>query len=105
MTINKAQGQSLKQVGIYLPCPVFGHGQLYVALSRSGNPSKTKIYMPQITGLQGKFEGKEGYYTKNVVYQEVLSTVHTTNNNPVVTILGGGGVIDLEISLLKIKNN
>ena len=47
--------------------------------------------MPQITGLQGKFEGKEGYYTKNVVYQEVLSTVHTTNNNPVVTILGEGG--------------
>ena len=47
--------------------------------------------MPQITGLQGKFEGKEGYCTKNVVYQEVLSTVHTTNNNAVVTILGGGG--------------
>ena len=42
MTINKAQGQSLKQVGIYLPCSVFGHGQLYVAPSRSGNPLKTK---------------------------------------------------------------
>ena len=56
-----------------------------------GNPLKTKLYMRQITGLQGKFEGKEGYCTKNVVYQEVLSTVHTTNNNPVVTILGGGG--------------
>ena len=37
MTINKAQGQSLKQVGIYLPCPVFDHGQLYITLSRSGN--------------------------------------------------------------------
>lgn len=34
MTINKAQGQSLKHVGVMLPKPVFAHGQLYVALSR-----------------------------------------------------------------------
>ncbi len=32
MTINKAQGQSLEHVGVYLPAPVFAHGQLYVAL-------------------------------------------------------------------------
>ena len=43
MTINKAQGQSFKRVGIYLPKPVFSHGQLYVALFRFGVPSKTKL--------------------------------------------------------------
>ncbi|XP_058751151.1 uncharacterized protein LOC131624206 [Vicia villosa] len=32
MTINKSQGQSLDQVGLYLPKELFSHGQLYEAL-------------------------------------------------------------------------
>lgn len=31
MTINKSQGQSFDNVGLYLPNPVFSHGQHYNA--------------------------------------------------------------------------
>jgi len=34
MTINNSQSRSLTKVSIYLPRPVFTHGQLYVAISR-----------------------------------------------------------------------
>ncbi|KAL8587418.1 hypothetical protein ACOMHN_062151 [Nucella lapillus] len=43
MTINKAQGQSLKVAGIDLTEPCFSHGQFYVACSRVGtSPYPTK---------------------------------------------------------------
>ena len=44
MTINKAQGQTFKSVGVYLPKPVFTHGQLYVAFSRVGAPSTVRVF-------------------------------------------------------------
>uniref|UniRef100_K3YL66 ATP-dependent DNA helicase n=3 Tax=Setaria italica TaxID=4555 RepID=K3YL66_SETIT len=43
MTINKAQGQTIPNVGIYLLEPVFSHGQLYVALSRATTAKNIKI--------------------------------------------------------------
>jgi len=60
MSINKAQGQSLKVAGIALDEPCFAHGQLYVACSRVGSPNNLHIFAPN---------GK----TKNVVYQHALT--------------------------------
>ena len=64
MTINKSQGQSLKGVVLYLPKPVFNHGQLYVGLSRVTTKSGLKI-------IQGK-DQKIGR-VKNIVYKEIYN--------------------------------
>jgi hypothetical protein len=71
MTIHKAQGQSLKKVGLYLPKPCFSHGQLYVALSRSGIREQTKIFIRSSLPQQGCQENK--YFTANVVWKEILT--------------------------------
>ena len=43
MTINKGQGQENERVGIYLPSPVFAHGQHYTGMSRGKRASMVKI--------------------------------------------------------------
>ncbi|XP_057450927.1 uncharacterized protein LOC130742851 [Lotus japonicus] len=68
MTINKSQGQTLSHVGLYLPKPVFTHGQLYVALSRVKSRKGLKILLLDEDGLISKV-------TKNVVYNEVFQNV------------------------------
>ncbi|KAG3050949.1 hypothetical protein PI125_g26366 [Phytophthora idaei] len=67
MTINKAQGQTVQNLGLYLPTPCFSHGQLYVTLSRVTSRSKFKalIEYPQL-------EEEDGVYTDNIVYRQIF---------------------------------
>jgi len=61
VTINKAQGQTFKHVGIDLRQDCFSQGQLYVVFSaRSGCGENQRVLLPQ--------ENK----SKNIVYTEVL---------------------------------
>ena len=68
MTINKSQGQTLSNVGIYLKKQVFTHGQLYVAVSRVTNKTGLKI-------LIENDDGSCGSKTENIVYKEVLNSI------------------------------
>ena len=63
MTINKAQGQSVKIVGLDMRIPVFAHGQLYVALSRATSRGSVCVLLPH---------DAVDLSTMNIVYDEVL---------------------------------
>ena len=72
-TINKAQGKTMKTIGVWLPEPVFSHGQLYVAGSRVGAPEKLKFAIrPE--------DRKHSTCTRNIVYQEVLTNAFEKTN-------------------------
>ena len=60
----------MEKVGVYLPTPCFVHGQLYVAMSRVGRIDAIKCYVPPNT----EFNNGGGVYTRNVVYNEVLTS-------------------------------
>ena len=68
MTINKSQGQTLQNVGIWLNDSCFAHGQLYVAVSRVGCPSRVKFAIRRVPGCPDTA-------TRNVVYKEVFSNL------------------------------
>ena len=59
LTMFKAQGQTIKYTGLHLNPGVFGHGQLFVGCSRSGDPNKVYAYT-------------NSNWARNVVYKQVL---------------------------------
>ncbi|CAN0926291.1 ATP-dependent DNA helicase PIF1 [Linum grandiflorum] len=68
MTINKSQGQTLDHIGVYLPTPVFGHGQLYVALSRVRSACGVHIALEDSTTHPPNT-------TRNIVYNEIFENL------------------------------
>ncbi|XP_045798031.1 uncharacterized protein LOC123892273 [Trifolium pratense] len=68
MTINKSQGQSLKNVGVYLSQPIFSHGQLYVAFSRVTSENGLKVLLPAEPADNPDV-------ARNVVYKEVFRNI------------------------------
>jgi ATP-dependent DNA helicase PIF1 len=62
ITINKSQGQTLNNVGVYLLSPVYSYGQLYVAISWVTSSANIKIFNDQ----------GPNRYMRNVIYKEVL---------------------------------
>lgn len=75
MTINKSQGQSVKNVGLDLRHPVFTHGQFYVAASRCTSSGHIKVLFP---------EGSECSVTTNIVYKNVLLKESSDEGRPYI---------------------
>ncbi|XP_028802074.1 uncharacterized protein LOC114757246 [Neltuma alba] len=68
MTINKSQGQSMTNVGLYLRRLVFTHGQLYVVLSRVKSMDGIKILILDS-------DKNPTNKTTNVVYREIFQNI------------------------------
>jgi ATP-dependent DNA helicase PIF1 len=68
MSINKAQGQTVHHLGLYLPQSVFAHGQLYVGLSRATSQFNVKVLIED-----PEYEDENGAFTRNVVYKDIIS--------------------------------
>ncbi|XP_074377968.1 uncharacterized protein LOC141719485 [Apium graveolens] len=106
MTINKAQGQSLQRVGLFLPKSVFIHGQFYVAVNIVTSPKGLRIFI----------DGEDGYVV-GVIQDSNVNLYHhkedPTKSHIKFKITDGRHVVnvtffddlalDLEKALLNVK--
>jgi hypothetical protein len=76
ISINKAQGQTVDgRFGIYLPSPVFAHGQLHVANMRATASMNVRILGESYEDQQRKLplgSGRAALYTLNLVDETLL---------------------------------
>ena len=70
---SNVQGQTFEHVGVYLPRPVFSHGQLYVALSRCGESAGIKVLVAHEPLDDAPVDGQ--VYTRNIVFIEAFSAL------------------------------
>ncbi len=71
MTMNKSQGQTMGKVAIYLPDPVFSHGQLYVALSIARSSDTVKLFIKN--SIRQGYDPRDGKTrTVNVVFKSIF---------------------------------
>ena len=89
ITINKSQGQSISgRLGIYLPAPVFAHGQLYVAYSRSSSFETVRCVVDdsgddrQTRAPGTSSEQPDRCFTTNIVDRQLLKAAQAFTLGP-----------------------
>ena len=98
--MNKAQGQTLDFIGVYLPEDVFSHGQLYVALSRVHNSTCVAV-------LTNNMDGYTKYcLQRGSVIGRTIVVMYSNNNHWVHATLCSkvfGGPPTKQVLLLVLK--
>ncbi|KAI5676032.1 hypothetical protein M9H77_06982 [Catharanthus roseus] len=67
--INKSQGKTFENIGVFSPKPVFCPGQLYVAASRVTSCNGLKFYIDNTGKCQNNM-------VKNICYSEIFSNMY-----------------------------
>mmetsp|Transcript_17205 Transcript_17205/g.22373 ORF Transcript_17205/g.22373 Transcript_17205/m.22373 type:complete len:527 (-) Transcript_17205:77-1657(-) len=82
MTIDKSQGNTFNKVGVFLPRPVFSHGQFYVACSRTKSFKRLKfeiLHDAEGIPLPDDYDHVNNpplNITRNIVYEEIFKRVN-----------------------------
>ena len=71
-TTKTKETTAVERAGLFLPRPVFSHGQLYTAFSRSGYPPSAgkgvRVVVVEVEGAQGNLKGPDGGSSRATPY-------------------------------------